>query len=56
MCPWLWSRHKAFVDMVREGVQKEGKTRASAGSGSLDSQRSGKLPADLPVYKTDDKL
>lgn len=43
--------------MVREGAQKEGKAKSSAGSSSLDSQRSsGKLPADLPVYRADEKL
>ncbi len=42
--------------MVREGVQREGKQRSSSSSGSLNSERSGKLPADLPVYSTDDKL
>ncbi|BDA47544.1 Pyridoxal 5'-phosphate synthase subunit PdxT [Coccomyxa sp. Obi] len=56
-CRW----HKAFVDMVREGLSRDGKEglpqgSGSLGTGSLSDRGSGKLPADLPVYKADDKL
>ena len=69
-CGWLegdlsfllvFNRHKAFVDMVREGLSKNGKEgvprgSGKGGSGSFSDRGSGKLPADLPVYKADDKL
>lgn len=47
--------------MVREGLSREGKKAlplgsGEVGSGSLSDKGSGKLPADLPVYKADDKL
>lgn len=43
--------------MVRADLQKDEKAGSVSGSCKLQSKRSsGKLPADLPVYRADDRL